>query len=143
MARVALPKLPRMILKAVGPEDIKLLMKVAQRSRHPLRDRALLAVLYDTGLRVSELCALHLRDIQPGGRLTVREAKGKQSRIVPVSRVTLRHLHHYIQSERPDSVLPEVFLTTLESAMNRDPVKQLLERLCRAAGTEIYTPHCF
>lgn len=143
MARVSLPKLPRAILPAVGPEDVRVLMVAAQRSRHPLRNRAVLAVLYDTGLRVSELCGLRVGDVQPGGRLNVQQAKGSRSRVVPISRVATRHLSRYLQAERPASALEEVFLTSAEAGMGRDTVKQLLERLCRSAGTPAYSPHCF
>ncbi|MDV6373676.1 tyrosine-type recombinase/integrase [Deinococcus sp. ZS9-10] len=143
MQRVSMPKLPRQILPAVEPQDVERLMAAALCNRHPQRDRAVIAVLYDTGLRVSELCGLQLDDIQPGGRLNIRQAKGGKDRIVPISRVGLRHLARYVQTERPTSPLAEVFLTLPDTAVCRDTVKQLLARLCQAAGTAIYSPHAF
>lgn len=143
MRRVSMPRLPRQILPAVEPDVVERLMEAALGNRHPQRDRAIVAVLYDTGLRVSELCGLHLDDIQPGGRLNIRQAKGGRDRIVPISRTGLKHLVRYIQTERPASPLPEVFLTLPDTAVCRDTVKQLLARLCVTAGTDIYSPHTF
>jgi integrase/recombinase XerC len=51
------------------------------------RDQALLEVLYGAGLRISEACHLDLDDVVPdeaGGRITVRQGKGRKDRIVPL-----------------------------------------------------------
>lgn len=143
MRRVAMPKMPRKILPAIDAEQVQQLLEVARGSRHPLRDRAVLAVLFDTGVRASELCGLQLEDVQTGGRLHIRNAKGGRGRIVPISRAGLRHLTRYINTERPETRLPEVFLANDETPLNRDSVKQMLERLCRSAGLPVFTPHTF
>lgn len=143
MRRVPMPKLPRQILPAIDAEQVAQLMTVAQHSRHALRDRAVLAVLFDTGVRVSELCGIHLEDVQAGGRIHIRQAKGGRGRVVPISRTGLRHLTRYINTERPKTRLPEVFLSNDETPMNRDSVKQMLERLCRSANLPNFTPHTF
>ena len=143
MRRVTLPKLPTQLLPAVGPEEVQRLMRAAGQSRHPLRDRALLAVLYDTGVRVSELCGLQCQELQSGGRLEVKQAKGSRARVVPISRAAVRHVTRYLQDERPESPLGEVFLCHPDAAMNRNTVKQLLERLCKVADIEPVSPHAF
>lgn len=143
MSRVPMPKLSRQILPAIDADQVKILLDVAQHSRHPLRDRAVLAALFDTGVRVSELCGIHLPDVQAGGRIHVRQAKGGRGRVVPISRVGLRHLTRYIDNERPRTQRPEVFLSNEDTPMNRDSVKQMLERLCRAANLPVFTPHTF
>lgn len=143
MRRVSLPKLPRQILAAVGPEEIKRLLGAATSSKYPLRDKAIVATLFDTGLRVSELCGLNLEDVHAGGKLEVRTAKGGQSRIVPISRVTLRHITRYIQAERPKSRVNTLFLTNAQTQMNRNTVSQLLRRLSKEAQIPAVSPHAF
>ncbi|PTA67338.1 tyrosine-type recombinase/integrase [Deinococcus arcticus] len=143
MQRVPMPKLPRKVLPAIDTAEVQQLMDVARSTKHPFRDRAVLAVLFDTGVRVSELCALQLDDVQTGGRIRVQEAKGGRSRVVPVSRAALRHLTRYVNTERPETRLPYLFLSNDETPMNRDSVKQMLERLCRTAGLPVFTPHTF
>ncbi|WP_353885726.1 tyrosine-type recombinase/integrase [uncultured Deinococcus sp.] len=143
MRRIPLPKLPRKILPAISPQEVQALLGVARQSRHPLRDSALVGVLYDTGLRVSELCGLALTDIQPGGRLEVREAKGGRSRIVPISRTALKLISRYVSQERPATSMLHLFLLDAETPVNRDSVKQLLGRLCKSADIASYSPHAF
>lgn len=143
MTRVPMPKMPRQILPAIDPEQVAQLMTAALHSRLGVRDRAIIAVLFDTGVRVSELCGIHLEDVQTGGRIYIRQAKGGRGRVVPISRSALRHLTKYLNTGRPKTRLPQVFLSDAETPMNRDSVKQMLERLCRVAKLPTFTPHTF
>ncbi|GGB54907.1 tyrosine-type recombinase/integrase [Deinococcus soli (ex Cha et al. 2016)] len=143
MTRVPMPKMPRQVLPAIDPEQVGQLMTAALHSRLGVRDRAIIAVLFDTGVRVSELCGIHLEDVQAGGRIYVRQAKGGRGRVVPISRSALRHLTKYLNSGRPRTRLTQVFLSDAETPMNRDSVKQMLERLCRVAKLPNFTPHTF
>ncbi|MFC6616573.1 tyrosine-type recombinase/integrase [Deinococcus radiophilus] len=77
MRRVSLPKLPKHILPAVTRADMGLLLAAAGESNHPLRDRAMLVLLYDTGVRASELCGIRLDDLQPGAVWTSAAPKDR------------------------------------------------------------------
>lgn len=68
---------------------------------YSIRDRGLFELLYGTGLRASELCALNLTDIDlQAGTLTVREGKGRKDRVVPMGRHLINYLKQYIQHSR-------------------------------------------
>lgn len=68
--------------------------------RSPLRDRALLELLYSSGLRVSELTGLDLEDLDlHGGAVRVR-GKGRKERIVPVGRKAVDAIEDYLARER-------------------------------------------
>jgi|GEM_PF-1835378 len=100
MERVKLPKLPQQILPSVDGEHVEALFLAAKISRHPLRNAAVIGLLYDTGLRASELCGVCVADVK-AGRLEVKQAKGGKARVVPVSRQALRLVRRYLTSERP------------------------------------------
>ncbi len=65
------------------------------------RDRAMIELMYAAGLRVSELCALRLGDVQADPGLVRVLGKGSKERIVPVGEVALRKLEEYLARGRP------------------------------------------
>ena len=143
MKRVRLPRLPDVPLCVVKPAQFRKLEAAAKFTEKPLRDTAILSVLFDTGMRASELCDLKLDDLQPGGFLTIQQGKGGKSRTVPISRDTLKSLRAYLSRERPDTTLEELFLVSEDGPMNRGTLTQLMRRLCRTAGLPVIGPHAF
>ena len=143
MERVPMPKLPHKVLDAVTPQDMKMLLREAQKSTTPLKYQAMLAVLYDTGLRVSELWALELRDVLPTQCFFVRDAKGGKDRIVPFSRQTLKLVQQYVKQERESTSLPSLFVVNVQTPYSNVSIYKWLERLCSRAGVKRYGPHCF
>lgn len=81
-------------------EASRLLESPGGPPKSPLRDRALLELLYSSGLRVSELTGLDLEDLDlPGGSVRVL-GKGRKERIVPVGRKAAEALRAYLERER-------------------------------------------
>ena len=70
---------------------------------HPrgLRDRALIEVLYATGLRVSELVGLRIQDVRLGEGYLQCEGKGSKQRIVPLGEVAIGWVRRYLDEARP------------------------------------------
>jgi len=62
----------------------------------PVRDRAILELLYSSGLRVSEICALNIDDINLRNEALKVRGKGKKERLVPVGSKALEALRHYL-----------------------------------------------
>lgn len=93
-------KLPRVVLSRSQAE--RLMEAPSRFTPVGKRDRAILEVLYGTGIRVSECARLELRDIDLGkGTLFVRQGKGKKDRIVPFSGQAAAALDLYLREGRP------------------------------------------
>ncbi len=72
------------------------------RSNRGYRNRIVLEVLYDTGIRAAEMAALKAHDFDlDGGYLTVRSGKGAKDRVVPVSERVCHMLKEYLLMIRP------------------------------------------
>lgn len=115
-----------------------------------LRDRAMIEVLYSSGLRVSELVGLRVSDLdmQTGSLRCV--GKGDKERLVPVGRRALAAIEQYLASARPllmrarrmETPVPFLFLNLRGGKITRCGVWQLLSAYGRKAGLRIpLTPH--
>jgi integrase/recombinase XerD len=109
-----------------------------------LRDRAIIIMLVDTGVRASELCELRLRDIDlRNARITVT-GKGRKQRTLPLGPTCLKALSRYISEQRSEALVNEpLFLGVGSQAMTRDALLKLVKRLGDRAGIEGVHPHRF
>src|SRR5207245_667544 len=79
------------------------------------RDRLIVVPLLETGLRVSELCALQVADFRldnpDGPYLDVRSGKGRKQRAIPLTTSLTRKLRQYLTHGRPQTRCPSLFVT--------------------------------
>lgn len=96
-------KLPKVILST---EEINTLVKTPDtRTRQGFRDRVILEILYDTGIRRSELANLATADIDlKDGFVHIRSGKGDKDRVVPVSLRVCKLVQNYLAFVRPDYI---------------------------------------
>lgn len=103
-----------------------------------VRDRALLELLYSTGIRRMEIPKLRLYDVdQQNGLVSIREGKGKRDRVVPVGQRAIAWLEKYVVEVRPLIVRkPDegiIFLTTLGRQFSPNYLSWLARRYVQAA----------
>jgi integrase/recombinase XerD len=105
-----------------------------------LRDRAMLEVLYATGLRVSELVRLRLADLDLEVGYLKTMGKGRKERIVPLGDAAAGWIRKYLERGRPDLAggedPPWLFLTHRKAAMSRQAFWLLLRKHGRRAGIQ-------
>ena len=110
-----------------------------------LRDRAMLELLYATGLRVSELIALEFGDFNFDVGYLMCEGKGRKERIVPFGRSAKKWLERYLREGRPGLVRKKAagpsgkdafFLSRLGKAMTRQRFFQILKGCGKQAGID-------
>ncbi|RMG44822.1 MAG: site-specific tyrosine recombinase XerD [Acidobacteria bacterium] len=98
---VEAPRRRRPLPRVLSEREIEALLE-APRGDDPrsLRDRAMLEVLYATGLRVSELVSLRLREVDLRRGLVRVTGKGRRERVVPLGRKALAALRRYLEAGR-------------------------------------------
>jgi integrase/recombinase XerD len=123
----------------------RLLAAPVGRTRIVLRDRALLELLYATGLRVSEAAALQLDAVHNAEGYVRTRGKGNRVRVVPFGGKAARALDAYLAQARPlflqrkDHVLADpgaVFLTCRGKAFSRKGIWKLIRQYARRAGID-------
>lgn len=145
-ADLATPKLPRSLPKAMTESEVEALLK-APDVETPLgaRDKAMLELLYATGLRVSELVSLRGEQISMAqGVLRVR-GKGSKERLVPLGDEAQHWIECYLRQARPalhPRPEPALFITQRGGAMTRQAFWALIKRYALIAGVRAsLSPH--
>ena len=164
--RLRPPAPPRRLPRAIGVAEVERLIVATAAgegpgSPRPLRDRALLELLYGTGARISEAVGLDVDDLglagrpdgpgEPGGPpATLRlSGKGGKQRIVPVGRYAREALDAYLVRGRPALAAssqrargsPAVFLNARGGRLTRQGAWAVLKTAAERAGLAGISPH--
>jgi len=147
--RVRPPAPPRRLPKAISVDEVERLLKAAGSGDGPLplRDAALLELLYGTGARISEAVGLAVDDIDAESAAVVLHGKGGKQRIVPVGSFALRAIEDYLVRSRPvlaarGKGTPALFLNARGGALSRQSAWTILQAAAeRAALTMTVSPH--
>jgi integrase/recombinase XerC len=137
--QVRTPRLPRKLVSFLPIDETVALMD-ARHPRATARDTAMLELLYASGLRVSELVGLDLRDVDLAD-MTVRVlGKGRKERIVPFGGAAGRALREYLAARGPAA--GAVFLNRRGGRLTVRSVHTIVRRQARTAGiVKRVSPH--
>lgn len=140
---VALPKLWQLIPDTLSLKEIEQLLAAPRDDQLTgTRDRAILELLYATGMRVSELCQLDLCDVDDQAALV--RGKGGKHRKVPVGEAALRALDRYLIEKRgvATRVKEPLFVTRRGKRMTRQRVWERVKAYGKKAGIKkALSPH--
>jgi integrase/recombinase XerD len=141
---ITTPRGWKRIPKVIGFDKVCELLNRPHGERFSLRDRAILEIIYSSGLRVSEVIGIKMTDINfDAGFITVR-GKGSKERVVPVSENTLQTIKRYIEELRPGILGKKssntLFLAKGGKSMTRQRVWQLIKRYSKGLSINI-SPH--
>jgi integrase/recombinase XerD len=144
-AQLGVPAPSRPLPKAL-PVDTVAQLLAAPTGEEPLarRDRALLELLYGAGLRISELTALDLDDLDPVERLVRVRGKGDRERIVPYGEIAAIALDGWLVQGRPalHPRVPAVFLNARGGRLSRQGAWQRVKAGAERVGlADRVTPH--
>lgn len=143
------PKLPRSLPHVLTREDmVRLLQAPDTDSPVGLRDRAMLELLYATGLRVSELVSLKPADLELAEGVVRCFGKGRKERIVPVAQAAVRWVRRYLEEVRPVLAAAgrhqaeALFLTDAGAGLTRTAFWALVREYAGRAGISAHvSPH--
>jgi integrase/recombinase XerD len=143
------PARPQRLPVALGVEQVEALLDAAGLGEGPvpLRDRALLELLYSTGARISEVVGLDIDDLDLDPGEVLLRGKGSKQRVVPVGSYAQQAVQTYLVRARPELAAhgrgtPAVFLNTLGRRLSRQSGWSVLRLAAERAGiTSPVSPH--
>lgn len=139
-----LPKRP--LPRSLSERDVEALLQMPDIATPlGLRDRAMLELMYATGLRVSELVGLGLSEVNLTDGVVSAIGKGNKQRLVPIGALAHDYLLRYLREARPRLLggvpCDAVFVTVRRAAMTRQMAWQLIKRYASALGLGGVSPH--
>lgn len=162
---VQAPKLDRPLPKVLRPEDAARLCDLPPEDDPVgLRDRAVVELLYGSGLRVGELCGLDRDDVDLVSAVVRVTGKGRKQRAVPLSHPAVTALERYLEEARPalqgrsadtgaprstgpagdgagDGARDALFLNARGRRLGARSVRAALDKYLRAEGARTIGPH--
>ncbi|MCB9150215.1 MAG: tyrosine-type recombinase/integrase [Caldilineaceae bacterium] len=156
--KIAVPSFPESIIEPFTKGEIRALLIAAEystpwksrkgkpaKSLRPTadRDKAILLVLLDTGIRASELCNLMLYDYDDQrGRLHIQHGKGDKPRAVYLGDRARKAIWRYLAERRTKATSP-LFATKTGSPIERNNLRRTLQAIADLAGVQDLTVHKF
>jgi len=144
---LTMPRIERYLPETLNELQVEqLLNSVDTKAPHGLRDRAMMELLYASGLRISELANARLENFHSEDGVIRVIGKGNKTRMVPVGRKACEALAVYLSTERPKLVKRrtgnEIFLSERGTKLTTTRIWQIVKEKARYAGLEknIY-PH--
>jgi integrase/recombinase XerD len=138
---LTLPHIERYLPETLNELQVEQLLEAIDTgSLHGLRDRAMMELLYASGLRISELASARLENFNFEERIVRVTGKGNKTRLVPVGRKACEALAAYLSTERPKLVKrrsgSEIFLSSRGTKLTTARIWQIVKKHARRAGLE-------
>ena len=160
--RVAFPKVGKPLIRIIEPEEFERLLQACTppgevgplADRAAARNRAILWLLYDTGIRLAELCNLRLSDFDRKQGVIIVKGKGSKERRIALGSNCLRNLLYYLDRHRADeeelgewgnAEEDHLFLSETRLPLTKNGVSLMFRRIRKRAGitNKRVSPHIF
>ncbi len=141
-------KTPKKLPKFLTIEEINKLLDIKLKTDYDYRNKAMLELMYSSGLRVSELLSLELNSIDINNCIVRTMTKGKKERIIPIGEVALNYLKIYINEYRNNLLINKskltniLFLNNHGKIITRSGFNKILRGIKEKQGIDKYiSPH--
>ena len=135
---IKMPKIEKKLPKYLTEAEVDDLLNIKLTKPIDYRNKAMLEVLYATGMRVSELLNLTLSDYNEEDATIKVMGKGSKERIIPISDITIKYLNMYINEYRSfilkDKISTFLFINYNGSRMSRQGFFKILKTICDECG---------
>lgn len=146
MDDMELPKLNKSLPTVLSKEEVELLLDVPLTNAYQYRNKAMLELMYSSGLRITELISLLIHDINLKMQTVRVMGKGSRERIIPIGDYATKYLEIYIQEYRPLLLKKKetdvLFLNSRGGQMSRQAFFKIIKQLGQTKHIKTdFSPH--
>lgn len=135
---IKMPKLEKKLPEYLTIEEIDKLLNIRVSTAYDLRNKAMLEMLYATGMRISELCDLKMSNIYLEDEIVKVFGKGSKERLIPINEIALEYLKEYLKYGRGELLgikdSEYVFISSRHTKITRQAFFKFLKKLCYEKG---------
>ena len=139
------PKMKKRLPDVLTVNEVDKLLDIPLHTKEDYRDKAILEVLYATGIRISELTNLKMQDVDFSNKVVRVFGKGSKERIVPINKYALKYLGMYLDirgSFLKGKLTDYIFLNSKGEAISRESFGLELNKIVKKQGlNKKVTPH--
>ena len=146
MSTIELPKTKKSLPKVLTIEEVDKLLDITLKDAYSYRNKAMLELMYATGLRVSELVNLKIHDIDFINETVRTMGKGNKERIIPIGEIAIHYLKLYLEIYRSKLLkkdyTDDLFLNNHGKCMTRQGFFKILKKLAKEKDIKTsFSPH--
>lgn len=145
-ANIDMPRLPKTLPKVLSIDEINTLLDINLKNKYDYRNKAMLELMYATGIRISELINLKMENAHLENCTLLVMGKGKKERIIPLGDYALKYLEIYLNSYRNEllknKVSDYIFLSNRGDKMTRQCFFEIIKKIAFEKGIKTeFSPH--
>lgn len=135
---IKLPKVEKKLPNFLTIEEVTKLLDIKLMTPLDYRNKAMIELLYASGMRISELLDLKLQNIDYDNEYVRVMGKGSKERIIPLTSITFKYLNEYINNQRRFILKTKssdyVFINSYGNRMSRQGFFKILKNICKEQG---------
>lgn len=146
MDGITVPKIPKTLPKVLSEEEVNKLLTINLETPYDYRNKAMLELMYSSGLRVSELINLAVNDVDLKDEIVKVYGKGSKERIIPIGQYASEAVNIYLNDYRNSLVKKKVsnylFLSSRGDKMSRQAFFKIIKNLAKTKNIKTdFSPH--
>ena len=143
---IELPKLGKKLPKVLSEEEVLKLLDIEVKDHYSARNKAIMELLYASGMRVSELVNLKVGDVDLTNAIVRTISKGRKERIIPLGEYCISALNMYLNGYRntfiKNSYSEYLFLNSRGDKLTRQAIFKMLKQLAKEKMIKTeFSPH--
>ena len=143
---IEMPKVKKTLPKSLSIEEIDKLLDIQLNDSFSYRNKAMLELMYSSGLRVSELINVKIHDIDTSNCIIRVMGKGKKERIIPLGDYAINYICIYLKEHRENLIKREIndylFLNNHGNKMTRQGFFKILKQIAKEKNIKTdFSPH--
>jgi len=145
METIEMPKIPKTLPKVLSFEEVERLLDIPLKDKYDFRNKAMLEVMYATGMRISELISLTYTQVDLDSNIVMVVGKGGKERMIPLGDYATEALRIYIDMYRPKLLKKPsdyIFLSVRGDKMSRQAFFKIVKAEAKKRGIKTdFSPH--